>query len=93
MSLKQPVPESPRTPSKRSQKELNLCEKVRVIEGVNGGLSQAVASKFGVVITQINHKLNIFLNTNCNILKLMKNVGNFFVKLVARTYQLTDVCY
>ena len=56
MSLKQPAPDSPGTPSKRACKVLNLYDKIKVIEGVNGVLSQhAAAVKFGDGRTQINN--------------------------------------
>ena len=56
MSLKHPALDLPGTPSKRADKGLTLCKRIKIIEVVNGGLSHcSVATKFGVDRTQINN--------------------------------------
>ena len=49
MSYKRAAPDSPITPSKQARKVLNLCDKIKVIEAIKGGLSHwSAATKFGV---------------------------------------------
>ena len=56
MSLKWPASDSLGTPSKKARKVFTLCDKMKVIEAVNRGLShRSAAVKFGVGKTQINN--------------------------------------
>ena len=56
MSAKQKAPDSPGTPSKHACKVLNLEEKIKIINAVEGGKShRAVALLFDVGRTQVNH--------------------------------------
>ena len=80
MSQKQPAPDSPLTLSKRAHKVLTLCNKTKVIESINGGISHhSVASKLGVGRTQINN----IISNQINIQKMYSDGNNAHTKYLS----------